>query len=130
MKLVATLIASLFAVSAFDRHLLPRKKKPSQPRLHQHLLPSQLRKRPSLSKATLRKTTKKPTLLRSNPAPTIVLTLDDSEYEIEGSESLHVGYRRPELIHNPVDVELSDYVKFRLWLARQLALRKYERTWE
>jgi hypothetical protein len=25
--------------------------------------------------------------------------------------------------------DLSDYVKFRLWLARQLALRKYEKVW-
>jgi len=24
---------------------------------------------------------------------------------------------------------LSDYVKFRLWLARQLALRKYDQVW-
>lgn len=58
-----------------------------------------------------------------------MLTFDDSECEIEVSDSLHVGYRKPELIHNPVDVELSDYVKFRLWLARQLALKKYEETW-
>jgi hypothetical protein len=27
------------------------------------------------------------------------------------------------------DDELSDYVKFRLWLARQLALKKYQETW-
>mgnify|MGYP000553983567 CR=1 FL=1 len=27
------------------------------------------------------------------------------------------------------DPELSDYVKFRLWLARQLALKKYQETW-
>jgi hypothetical protein len=26
------------------------------------------------------------------------------------------------------DVELSDYVKFRLWLARQLAMRAYEKA--
>ena len=31
------------------------------------------------------------------------------------------------LIHE--DVELSDYVKFRLWLARQLALKKFNETW-
>jgi hypothetical protein len=30
------------------------------------------------------------------------------------------------LIHE--DVELSDYVKFRLWLARQLALKKFNET--
>ena len=28
-----------------------------------------------------------------------------------------------------VDDELSDYVKFRLWLARQLALAKYKEKW-
>ena len=30
------------------------------------------------------------------------------------------------IIHE--DVELSDYVKFRLWLARQLALKKFNET--
>lgn len=28
-----------------------------------------------------------------------------------------------------IDNDLSDYVKFRLWLARQLALKKYNKTW-
>jgi hypothetical protein len=28
-----------------------------------------------------------------------------------------------------VEEELSDYVKFRLWLARQLALAKYKEKW-
>ena len=27
------------------------------------------------------------------------------------------------------DVELSDHVKFRLWLARQLAMKKYDEVW-
>ena len=27
------------------------------------------------------------------------------------------------------DVDLSDHVKFRLWLARQLALKKYDKVW-
>ena len=31
------------------------------------------------------------------------------------------------LIHD--DIELSDHVRFRLWLARQLALKKYQETW-
>lgn len=50
---------------------------------------------------------------------------------MEVDDYLHVGYRRPELIHVQVadDLELSDYVKFRLWLARQLAMKKYEETW-
>ena len=32
------------------------------------------------------------------------------------------------LVHEQ-DVELSDHVRFRLWLARQLALKKYQETW-
>ena len=31
------------------------------------------------------------------------------------------------LIHE--DDELSDHIRFRLWLARQLALKKYQETW-
>ena len=31
------------------------------------------------------------------------------------------------LVHE--DDVLSDHVKFRLWLARQLALKKYQETW-
>ena len=27
------------------------------------------------------------------------------------------------------DIVLSDYVKFRLWLARQLAMKKYDEVW-
>jgi len=32
------------------------------------------------------------------------------------------------LVHED-DEPLSDHVKFRLWLARQLALKKYQETW-
>ena len=32
------------------------------------------------------------------------------------------------VIHEEIDVEITDYVKFRLWLARQLALRKYDQV--
>jgi hypothetical protein len=108
------------------RHPLPRKKKPSLPRLLQHL-PRMLKK--TLLKATLKRTTKKPSPLRSKPAPTILLTVDDREYEIDADESLQIGYRRPEIVTDPLVDDLSDYVKFRLWLARQLALKKYEETW-
>ena len=31
------------------------------------------------------------------------------------------------LVHD--NDKLSDHVKFRLWLARQLALKKYQETW-
>jgi len=45
-------------------------------------------------------------------------------------EALQIGYKRPKILTalNTQD-ELSDYAKFRLWLARQLALKKYQETW-
>jgi len=48
---------------------------------------------------------------------------------------LHVAYRRPEVVRDSTitiiddDEELSDYVKFRLYLARQLAMKKYYEKW-
>lgn len=76
----------------------------------------------------LRKTRRSQSTLlqpRSNPGQ-----LDDSEELILDNDT-HVGYRRPKVITDTVDFnddneELSDYVKFRLFLARQLALKKYQ----
>jgi hypothetical protein len=34
-----------------------------------------------------------------------------------------------ELVDEDSDSDLSDYVKFRLWLARQLAMAKYREKW-
>jgi len=51
------------------------------------------------------------------------LIIDDEVSFGRNRKSLDFG----KLIHE--DVEISDYVKFRLWLARQLALRKYEEVW-
>lgn len=55
---------------------------------------------------------------------------NENGYYID-DEYIHVGYRRPEidtdLVHH--DDGLSDYVLFRLWLARQLALLAAEKTW-
>lgn len=84
-------------------------------------MPSLLIKRPSLPKASL---------LRSKPVRVIVLELEDSEVEVELSDSAHRGYSRPR-VHDQDnddpddDHEVSDYVKFRLFLARQTALLKY-----
>ena len=68
----------------------------------------------------LRKTTRK-SLLRSNPND-----LEDSDYEINDEVTFGRNRRGAEfgkLVDE--DLELSDHVKFRLWLARQLALAKY-----
>jgi len=51
-------------------------------------------------------------------------------------EDILSGYRVNTTVRRPNnypesddDDDLSDYVKFRLWLARQLALRKYHEKW-
>jgi hypothetical protein len=51
------------------------------------------------------------------------LVIDDEVSFGRNRKSLEFG----KVIHE--DVEISDYVKFRLWLARQSALRKYEEVW-
>jgi hypothetical protein len=67
----------------------------------------------------LRKTTRK-SLLRSNPND-----LEDGDYEV--NDEVTFGRNRQSERFGKIveDDELSDYVKFRLWLARQIALAKY-----
>jgi hypothetical protein len=82
-----------------------------------------------LPKATLKRTIKKPKPLRSNPSRFILLNIaQDSEQGVWiDDEGIHVGFRRPEVVQDDVDQDdqdLSDQVKFRLWLARQLAVMK------
>jgi hypothetical protein len=83
-----------------------------------------------LLKATLKKTIKKPKPLRSNPTRYILVHVEGNEdgYSID-DENIYVGYRRPEVVKDLKDTvaddeDLSDYVKTRLFLARQLALMK------
>jgi len=52
---------------------------------------------------------------------------DDTDYSDE--LDLQVGYRRAIPIVTEPDVEIDDYVKFRLWLARQLAVSKHQQVW-
>jgi len=67
----------------------------------------------------LRKTTRK-SQLRSNPKG-----LDNGDFEVD-DEITFGRNRQSERFGKLVeDDELSDRVKFRLWLARQLALAKY-----
>jgi len=78
----------------------------------------------SLLRKTHLKQTQKPLLQQSK------LGLDDNDDLIIDDEVTFGRNRKAEqfgkLVHE--DVELSDYVKFRLWLARQLALRAYEKA--
>jgi len=63
--------------------------------------------------------------LRSNPSE-----LDDSDDDGYDDIDFQVAYRRPTLILcddkcDLQDEDLSDHIVFRLWLARQLALKKF-----
>lgn len=57
---------------------------------------------------------------------------EDVEYEdcdcFETEHDLHRGYGSLRVIHEDDDGELSDYIKFRLMLARAIALEAYARS--
>jgi len=105
------------------KHLpLKKKKRKLMPSLllqHQLQHPQLLRQQRLPKVSLLRKTTRK-SQLRSNPKG-----LDDSDYEI--NDEVTFGRNRQATQFGKVieDDELSDHVKFRLWLARQIALAKY-----
>ena len=61
--------------------------------------------------------------------PVIQLALDDDTDYYDETPELQIGYRRPELIDQTADVELSDEIKIRLLLARKRALEAYHANW-
>ena len=55
-------------------------------------------------------------------------SLEDSDFIIDDEVTFGRNLRANKygkIVHD----DLSDYVKFRLWLARQLALAKYQEKW-
>ena len=62
------------------------------------------------------------------PVARLFLNEDDTDYYDEAPD-LQVGYRRPELVNQTADVELTDEIKLRLFLARNRALETYSRKW-
>lgn len=81
----------------------------------------------------LKQRIKKPKLLRSNPTRLSLLNAQDNDDDLSfDDDSLITGYRRRDLDKSaklvPQD-ELSEHVKFRLFLARQLAMMKYKEKW-
>ena len=78
----------------------------------------------------LRKTTRsQQNLLRSNFSRVIVLNLEDEDWEIYVTEGIHRGYNRPRIEDNLLEEdELPEYIRWRLFLARQLALLKYRQA--
>ena len=78
----------------------------------------------TLQRKTHLKQTQRPLLQRSN------FGLDNSDLIID--DEVTFGRNRKAGEFGKVvegDPELSDHVKFRLWLARQLALAKYKEKW-
>jgi hypothetical protein len=64
--------------------------------------------------------------------PVIRLSVDDDDTDYyDETPEFQIGYRRPELVNQTVQVhhDLSDEVKLRLVLARKKALEAYNRTW-
>jgi hypothetical protein len=58
----------------------------------------------------------------------LVLNDDDTDYYDELPD-IQIGYRRPELVDQTADVDLSDEIKIRLLLARKRALDAYHQNW-
>lgn len=67
-------------------------------------------------------------LLIKRPRPQPNEVEDDDYYEIVELD-LHRSYQRPKLIEIDDDEDLSDHIKFRLWLARNLALMRHNKKW-
>jgi hypothetical protein len=99
------------------------------PQLRQQRLPNQLlpqlrqQRLPKVSllrKSQLKQTQSQPLLQRSK------FDLDDSDLIIDDEVTYGRNRRSAEFGKLVEDDELSDYVKFRLWLARQRAMAKYK----
>ena len=76
----------------------------------------------SLQRKTHLKQTQKPLLQRSK------FDLDDSDLIIDDEVTFGRNRKAGEF-GKIVDEELSDYIKFRLWLARQRAMAAYREKW-
>jgi len=72
---------------------------------------------------------------RTHLKQTQSLLFQQSKFDLEDSDLIiddEVTFgrnRKASEFGKVIDDELSDYVRFRLWLARQLALAKYKEKW-
>jgi hypothetical protein len=72
---------------------------------------------------------------RTHLKQTQSLLFQQSKFDLEDSglilddETTFGRNRRSAEFGKVIEDELSDYVKFRLWLARQLALARYKEKW-
>lgn len=77
-----------------------------------------------MQRKTHLKQTQKPLL-----QPLSNLDLEDNDDFIIDDEVTFGRNRKADEFGKIVDDEISDYVKFRLWLARQVAMAKYKEKW-
>ena len=71
---------------------------------------------------------KKAKLLRSNPHRfTAIVLMGENPWMVVDDEDI-IPQRRYRFKLEPDSNELSEHVRFRLWLARQLALKKFAET--
>ena len=76
----------------------------------------------TVQRRTHLKQTQKPLLQQSK------FDLEDSDLILDDEVTFGRNRRSQEFGKVVEDDELSDYVKFRLWLARQLAMRAYKKA--
>ena len=69
------------------------------------------------------KQTQKPLLHQSN------FGLDDSDFILNDEVTFGRNLKARDFGKVVDNNELSEYVKFRLWLARQMAMAKYKKKW-
>jgi hypothetical protein len=111
------------------KHLLRKKKSSQQHQPLQQVLQHQLKLKLRRTKRSLQKVSlqRKTHLKQTQSQPLLQRSkfdLEDSDLIID-DEITFGRNRQAENFGKVVEEELSDYVKFRLWLARQIALAKY-----
>jgi hypothetical protein len=115
------------------QNLLRKKKRKLMPSLLlQHQLLPQLRQQRLPKVSLLRKTHQKQTQKQTQKQPHQPLSNlnegDDLIIDDEVTFGRNIRSRDfGKIVHE--NIELSDHVKFRLWLARQLAMKKYDEVW-
>jgi hypothetical protein len=107
---------------------LPLSQLRHQQLLLQHQLRQKLRrKRKSLQKANLLRKSQLKQTQKPLHQPLSKLDLEDSDLIVDDEITFGRNLKARDF-GKVIEDDLSDYVKFRLWLARQLALAKYRKV--
>ena len=122
MKYLAIVLASLFALSAGAAE--PAKAPAEKPAVKAEKPKAEHKKRRRKRIPPPKALSRTQKHLQALLAPSEAEDGDDDSYD---DIDIYVSYRRPELVHETQqkDGDLNDHVRFRLWLARQLAMARY-----